>query len=163
MRYGPKDSDVFVYTYKEGLLSAVAHDLELRVTDYWIDWDSTSGRIEAEFDAGSIRVVRTMSGTVSEGDKEKIEKNIVSDVLRTKKFPRIRCVAVKAKEPAFGCELTLCGTTRSIAVQMRAARSGWEAESLLHQPDFGIKPFTAMLGAIKIKPDVRVLVRVPAG
>jgi hypothetical protein len=35
------------------------------------------------------------------------------------------------------------------------------AEIKLHQPDFGIKPFTAALGALKVKPDVVVRVSVP--
>jgi hypothetical protein len=30
----------------------------------------------------------------------------------------------------------------------------------MHQPDWGIKPFTALLGALKIKPDIELVVRV---
>jgi hypothetical protein len=35
------------------------------------------------------------------------------------------------------------------------------AEVKIHQPDFGIKPYTAALGALKVKPDVLVRVSVP--
>ena len=34
-----------------------------------------------------------------------------------------------------------------------------EAEVTLHQPDYGIKPYSAMFGALKIKPDIRVRLR----
>jgi hypothetical protein len=34
-------------------------------------------------------------------------------------------------------------------------------EVTLHQPDFRIEPYRAALGALKIKPDVRVRVRIP--
>jgi hypothetical protein len=34
-------------------------------------------------------------------------------------------------------------------------------ELKLHQPDFGIKPFSAALGALRVKPDVMIRVSVP--
>ena len=36
------------------------------------------------------------------------------------------------------------------------------AEVSLHQPDFGIKPYSAMLGTLRVKPDVTVVVSLPA-
>jgi len=35
------------------------------------------------------------------------------------------------------------------------------AEVPIHQPDFGIKPYSAMLGALKVKPDLVVRCSVP--
>jgi hypothetical protein len=36
-------------------------------------------------------------------------------------------------------------------------------EVTLHQPDYGIKPYSAMLGTLKIRPDVKVRIRLPLG
>ncbi|MBW2588824.1 MAG: YceI family protein, partial [Deltaproteobacteria bacterium] len=57
--------------------------------------------------------------------------------------------------------LQLYGKSRSIQTSVRAAGGRWGAELKLHQPDFGIKPFSAALGALKVKPDVLVRVSVP--
>ena len=42
-----------------------------------------------------------------------------------------------------------------------ASIDDWVAELKLHQPDFGIKPYSAALGALKVKPDILVRVSVP--
>ncbi|MBW1758625.1 MAG: YceI family protein, partial [Deltaproteobacteria bacterium] len=57
--------------------------------------------------------------------------------------------------------LQLYGKSRSIQTSVRATGGRWVAELKLHQPDFGIKPFSAALGALKVKPDVLVRVSVP--
>jgi hypothetical protein len=45
-----------VLTYKEGLLSAVAHDLKLAVTKLSIEFDPDSKKIDATFDPTSLTV-----------------------------------------------------------------------------------------------------------
>ena len=57
--------------------------------------------------------------------------------------------------------LTLHGTTRTLTVRSHAAGATQVAEVTLHQPDFGIKPFSAMLGTLRVKPDLKVRVTVP--
>jgi hypothetical protein len=37
------------------------------------------------------------------------------------------------------------------------------SEVRVHQPDFGIKPYSAALGALKVQADVTVKVSAPAG
>jgi hypothetical protein len=44
---------------------------------------------------------------------------------------------------------------------VRAEGDRWVAEMNIHQPDFGIKPYTAALGALKVKPEVMVRISVP--
>jgi hypothetical protein len=44
---------------------------------------------------------------------------------------------------------------------VRADGDRWVTDLKLHQPDFGIKPFSAALGALKVKPDVIIRVSVP--
>ena len=56
----------------------------------------------------------------------------------------------------------LGGRSKALTIEARRDAGRWVAEVLLHQPDFGVKPYSAMLGTLKIKPDVRVRVSVPA-
>jgi polyisoprenoid-binding protein YceI len=81
-----------------------------------------------------------------------VEKNAAKDVLDVKRYPAITFVSTKVSDSELVGQLTLHGTTREV----RGRRSGDTAEFSLDQRDFGIKPFSAMLGSLKVKPVVTV-------
>ena len=141
-------SEAFVFTFKDGLLSPLAHDLKLRVTKLEV------GEKTATFDASSLRV-ESAGGPLPRHFYGEIEKNIREDVLRSSKFPVITFEATEVAETVITGRLTLCGVTKEI----RCSRRGNLVEYELHQPDFGIKPYTAMLGTLKVKPTVKVQVQ----
>ena len=58
-------------------------------------------------------------------------------------------------------DLTLHGVTSPISVEARDDGERWNAEVTLDQRKFNIKPFSAMLGALKVKPEVTVHISVP--
>jgi polyisoprenoid-binding protein YceI len=58
-------------------------------------------------------------------------------------------------------DLTLHGVTKPISVEARDDGQHWNAKIVLDQRDYGIKPFSAMLGALKVKPNVEVTISVP--
>jgi hypothetical protein len=169
-RYEAGQAECWIFTFKEGLLSAVAHDLKLRVTKLAVVVDGESG-VEATFDAGSLVVAtpredgRDAPGLLSGPDKRTIEGNIRADVLEAHDFPEIRFASTRVARENEGWrvegKLTLHGRTRSIAFTTRAEGGKQVAEITLHQPDFGIRPYRAMLGTLRIAPDVRVRVEVP--
>lgn len=172
-RFNQDNADVLVFTFKEGLLSAVAHDLKIRVTRFSIHIDDETKAIEATFDPASLRVVTAMKDgqeanrALSDSDKHKIEENIAGDVLHPKKFAEIRFVSTKVEEDAGGTgyrvkgNLTLHGKTREVSFTSRSDGEGQVAEIALHQKDFGIEPYSAMLGTLKIKADVKVTIALP--
>jgi hypothetical protein len=57
--------------------------------------------------------------------------------------------------------LTLNNITRPVSTLARRVDGHYRAELRIHQPAFGIKPYSAMLGTLKIKPDVVVRILVP--
>ena len=172
-RFHQDNADVLVFTFKEGLLSAVAHDLKIRVTRFAIHIDEETKGIEATFDPQSLRVVTAMKdggeahGAMSDSDRSKIEENIQDDVLHPRKFQQIRFVSTSVEEDPQGTgyrvrgRLTLHGETRDVAFTSRSDGEGQVAEVKIHQPDFGIKPYSAMLGTLKIKPELLVRVALP--
>lgn len=159
-----------VLTYKEGLLSAVAHDLKLDVTKLSIDFDAEGMTIAATFDATSLSVRCAMKegeerpGTLSAKDKRDIESNIAKDVLQTKKHKEIRFTSKSISESGDTYRvrgtLEIKGKSRDVSFDVRGKGDNLEAKIRLHQPDYGVKPYSAMLGALKIKPDIDVLVKV---
>ncbi|MGV3623280.1 MAG: YceI family protein [Archangium sp.] len=161
-RYDASNAKVLVFTFKEGLLSAMAHDLKLELTRFTIDLDATSAR--AEFDASSIKVVTPMKDgaehpsllpTALYGE---IEKNARNEVLNAKKYTQVPFISTVVNEIEVIGQLTLAGTMRTI----RGKRTGNAVEFKLDVRDFGIKPFSAMLGTLKVKPEVMVRVELRA-
>src|SRR5262245_61460253 len=108
LRYNPTSAECLVLTYKDGLLSAVAHNLKIRVTKFSIDVDTGARTVEGRFDARSLRVVNAMEGgkdapsQLSDDNKREIERNIVNDVLDARTYPEIRFVSTAVEDAGSG-------------------------------------------------------------
>jgi polyisoprenoid-binding protein YceI len=172
-KHDASTAECLVFTFKEGLLSKIAHDLEIQVARFSLQIDDTTSAVSAEFDARSLRVVDAVKDgrrdphALSEADKQKIAGQIVADVLHANQHPVVRFASTSVTRLDGGGydiagNLTLHGVTRPISTRTRLENGRQVAEILIHQPDFGIKPFTAMLGTLKVKPGVRVRCSVPA-
>jgi hypothetical protein len=166
MTYDASTAECFVLTFKEGLLSPVAHDLRLRVTRFEIEIGAS---LTATFDAASLVVDAPMKdgrdnhGALTPADKTKIEGQIRDDVLHAARHPHIIFRGPAPTLRADGGydlhgELTLHGVTKSIAAETQLVDGRQQVELTLHQPDYGITPFRAMLGTLKIRPNVTVRV-----
>lgn len=170
-RYDAYNSECLLFSFKDGLLSRLAHDLKLQVERFSIEVDEETHAIKATFDPSSVRVAcaqvdgRDDPSTLTEGDKKKIADNVAKDVLHVRKHPEIRfdSTNVVQRGEGFAVEGTLQihGKSRNLQTSIRANGDRWVAEVTVHQPDFGIKPYTAALGALKVKPDVIVRISCP--
>lgn len=170
-RFDSSCADCFVFTYKEGLLSAVAHDLKIRVARFEIDVDEAIPAVDGRFDAASLRVVCAMrdgaewKGALSDAQAREIERNIARDVLHPRKHPQIRYVstAVEQNGDAFRIdgELSLHGRRKPVGVSVRRRDDRYVATARLRQPDFGIRPYSALFGTLRVRPDVDVQIVIP--
>lgn len=158
-----------VYTFKEGLLSAVGHDVKLTVGKFTIT--AEDGRITGTFDPSSLTVVSAMKDGVenpralSDKDRKTIEGYVKEDVLHARRYPRIT-FSTSQIEPdddgwTFEGQLELHGRTRSVRGRAMQSGESWVTRVSLHQPDFGIPPFRALMGTLRIQPRVDVEIRVP--
>lgn len=172
LRFDASSAECLVFTYKEGLLSAVAHDLKIRVGRFTVHIDPVSRAIEAHFDTGSLEVLCAMADgqerprALTAADKRKIEHTATTDVLGSARYSEVQFVSsmVMPEGAGFRVEgnLSLHGQRRPVAFVTRAEGGHQVAEVKVHQPDFGIKPYSAMLGALKVKPDITVRVALSA-
>ncbi len=141
-------------------MSSVGHDVDLRVTDLTLDVGDDD-TITGEFQVESLRVV---SQGPSESDKKDIQRNAVKS-LAGQKYPSIKFRSTSVQRDGDRAkiegDLTLHGVTNPISTEARDDGEHWVVEVTLDQTKYGIKPFSAMLGALKVKPEVKVTVSVP--
>ncbi len=84
---------VDVLTFKEGVLSAVAHDLRLRVQQ--LDGEVDAAGVRVRMGAASLQVVcaraegRDAPSVLSASDRAKIEATLRDEVLEVRRFPEI--------------------------------------------------------------------------
>ena len=169
--YNANTAQCLVYSYKEGLLSKIAHDLKHQVTRFNLRIDPQRASVEAELDARSLRVMcvmrggREIDGVLSEDDRKKIESQIVDDVLHANSHPIIRFKSTLLADNSNGVRiegvLDINNTKRAVSTVAWRANGYYQADVEINQPEFGIKPFSAMMGTLKIKPKVLVRMRVP--
>ena len=143
----------------------LAHDLILTPTQWSgtmnVDADNpAASSASLTIDARSIEIVEAVGGMKSLSDKDRrdIAKNIDDKVLETGKHPQLtfESTSVSGSEPNFTAagNMTIRGTTRPVNVALNVNGSQVTARTSISQKDFGIKPFSAMMGAIKLRDDV---------
>ncbi len=173
MRFDAATAECLVFTRAEGLLSAFAHDLKIRVETFTLVVDDVTGAISAELDAASLRVVGALRGDeeapglLAAGDLQTIAATM-RDVLDVQRYPTIRFRSSAPPEPAAGDaglriagKLDLHGTVGDVAIHASRQGRWYVATTTLHKPAFGIRPYSAMLGALRVAADVGVRVAIP--
>jgi polyisoprenoid-binding protein YceI len=159
-RLGPADGMLSVRTGRTGAVAKAGHDLKLEVTA----WEATlevgaETRMELTADATSLRVREATGGmkALDEGDEANIATTIDDEVLKgepivfrsTRAHPAPGGLSVEG-------QLTLRGATRPIAFDVAIDGGTLTAEAVVRQTDFGIKPYSALFGALKVADDVKV-------
>jgi YceI-like domain len=167
-----KNAELLVYSFKEGVLSAMAHDLKLRVESFRIDVKE-QGAVDASFDPRSLRVVCARKDGVDTPHAlphvlfGEVESNIEKKVLKPKRFSSITFTAARSDDSGAVGTLTLCGVSREVRVARAREKNerGHEVfvcRARVDQREFGIEPFSAAFGTLKVKPHVEIELRVPA-
>jgi hypothetical protein len=162
-----------IYTYKEGLLSSLGHDLKLSINQFEIHITQKDPRVTASFSMNSIKVDCAIKDKVERDnllntkDCTEIQKNINNKVLpltEKTKLAVFTSTDIQQLDEDYRIIGYLQLNNHRCAVDLRAKiDSDWiVVDYELYQPDYGIKPFSAMLGAIKIKPEIRIVLTLPA-
>jgi polyisoprenoid-binding protein YceI len=156
--------ECLVYVYKDGLLSPLGHDLTLRVNQLSVEVALDGAALEARFDPRSLTVVAP--GSLSSSDRQTIESRIAAEVLEAQRHPEIRFSARVRRDDdraILDGTLSLHGRSRPLTVAAERAGDAWRARVELRQTDFGVTPITALLGALRVRDQVRVEVTVTEG
>ncbi len=159
--------DVRVFVYREGLLSAAGHDVELLAKKVSLELELDTQRVRAEIWTGSLEVLHALQdgkpapGALSAADRLEIQRNLARTVLEVDRFPSIYFEGRVVEDDKLLGALRIHGVTHPLDVKVkRDGTQSAEVEARLDQRRYGIKPFTALLGALKVKPEILVRARV---
>ncbi len=157
-----------IFTFKEGLLSKIAHDLRIVAPRFEIeiDGEKVSARVfsHALIIDGAMKKGTFSPKTLSDKDKRDIKGNIDKDVLKTGAHPEIRFegTAAGADSPRFRVDgqLEIVGRKAPFSLQVERSGGKLRAKAEMIQSRFGIKPFSAMLGTLKVKDRLEIRVEI---
>ncbi|MCA9546446.1 MAG: YceI family protein [Myxococcales bacterium] len=159
------EGTVQVFTFKEGLLSKVAHDLRLSLARFEIsrDGDTVRGRFWPDTLTvdGAMRDGRLDADGLKPKDKRDIHQNMTRKVLQTDRNPVVELEATHAGGRLQG-QLTLNGRRQPIACAVTEAGGRITGRVTLVPTRWGVQPFKALMGAIKLQDRVEVTFDLPA-
>jgi polyisoprenoid-binding protein YceI len=162
-KLGPDNATLRVKTGRSGAAAAAGHDLDIEVQS----WEATleigdASSLKLTADATSLHVVKGEGGmkALSEDDKGDIRKSIDKDVLKKK---AITFTSSSVEESGDGLavkgDLEIAGKSAPTSFTLTVGDDGAVSGSAtLSQKDFGIKPYSALFGALKVNNDVEVVV-----
>jgi polyisoprenoid-binding protein YceI len=163
-RIGPEDGSLVVKTYREGLAAKAGHDLVIDVTRWEATFDSAAGTLELTADPRSLEVREGLRGVkpLTDRDRVEIRKNIDDKVLGAQPI-EFRSSAVQLPDGpgtlTVEGELSMAGSTRPVTAQLDLGGDGRVTGTIaLTQSAWGIKPYRGLMGALKVRDDVEIVV-----
>jgi polyisoprenoid-binding protein YceI len=166
-RLGPRNATLAVHTRRGGAAAKAGHDLVLHVTSWQatldVGADPQATTVELTADPTSLRVRRGTGGIQALGDEGKasIHQTIDDEVLKRGQIVfRSTRVRSTGHESALSVEgdLLLAGARRPLAFELALGDDGsLSATAIVTQSRWGVKPYSAMFGALKVLDDVEVV------
>jgi polyisoprenoid-binding protein YceI len=170
-RLGPDNASLQVKTYREGMAAKVGHDLVIEVTRWDATVDLTDWTVELNADARSLEVREGLRGLkpLTDKDRSEIRKNIDDKVLQGQPIA-FRSTAVRLAEAdgqlVVEGQLTMAGNTRPVTARLDVGADGRVSGTIpLTQSDWGIKPYRGLMGALKVRDELEIVLdaRMQAG
>jgi polyisoprenoid-binding protein YceI len=162
---GPNDATLTVRTGKAGAASKAGHNLRIEVTSWRATLDvgdaPESTKLQLTADPRSLRVREGTGGVqaLDDDDKRGIEQTIDDEVLEG---ASIAFRSRRVEEGAGGAlnvegDLDIAGKSRPVAFDLLTADGGrLSASARIKQTDWGIKPYSALFGTLKVVDEVDV-------
>jgi hypothetical protein len=150
-----------IYTFKAGVLARLAHDLQLSADVFELILQA--GRVSASVDVASLRVDGVISprglepNALSEHDKRQITATIRKEILDVAHFERVEFAGeLELTSSRVPGSLRLRGQERPLTFELEVQADRVFARAELAPSQFGIEPYKALAGAIKLQDRVRL-------
>jgi polyisoprenoid-binding protein YceI len=162
------DGELLVHTGVAGRAARMGHRLTIAVTRWraTVNWDGEEPvTAEVVVEVDSIEVLRGAGGIKGlSGPEKTVVKSNALKSLSASRFPEIRFTADKIERTGdgyrLGGTLQLRNKSRDHVIDLRTEDLGdsWRlsVESRLRQTDYGIKPYSILMGSIRVADEVTV-------
>jgi polyisoprenoid-binding protein YceI len=167
-RLDASDGELLIRTGVKGRAARMGHRLTIAMTRWWatVRWAGAQPVIaELAVETDSFEVLRGEGGVKGLSGPEKIlvRSNALKS-LDAGRFPEIRFTAETIDKTHDGYRLTgklhIRGKSREHVIDLRTEDLGdsWRmsAESSVHQSDYGVKPYSLLMGSVQVADDVTV-------
>lgn len=166
--FGAADGDLTLHTGVAGRAARMGHRLTIAMTRWqasvsWVAGQPDSATLVVEVD--SLEVLKGEGGVKGLSGPEKIlvRSNALKS-LSANKFPEIRfdTDAIEKTESGYRLsgKLQIRGAEREHAVDLRTAElaDSWRLslQSTVRQSDFGVKPYSLLMGSLQVADEVTV-------
>ena len=162
------DGELTVRTGVAGRAARMGHRLTIAMTRWqarvnWVDGEPSTAVLAVEVD--SLQVLRGEGGVKGlSGPEKSVARSNALKSLSASRFPEIRFAAdvIAGTEDGYRLQGTLHirGKARPHTVELHADDLGdsWRltAESRVRQSDFGVKPFSMLVGSLRVADEVTV-------
>ncbi len=166
---GPDRGRILLRTFRDGLAAQAGHDLTIEATRWSgvleLNGDLSPAGLDVRIDMGALVVRDGTGGVKALTDRDRREIAVTArKVLASDRHPEA-VFAAAGFEPAVGDggeisgTLTIRGQARPVRVQVsQTGADRYHAEAKVIQSEYGIKPYTAFLGALRVRDAVDVAV-----
>jgi polyisoprenoid-binding protein YceI len=173
--FGPDEGRITLRTHRDGLAAQAGHDLTIEASRWTCELvlaaDLSPVSLNVKVDIGAL-VVRAGSGGIKPlTDRDKREIAVTArKVLSADRYPELTFAATAFESGQDGAGGTITGTL-SLAGQSRqqqlqvsqTAPWRYRATTTVRQTEFGIRPYSGFLGALKVSDPVDVEVELDLG
>jgi polyisoprenoid-binding protein YceI len=158
-----------VRTYREGLAQKVGHDLIIDVGQWdataEVDENGTLAAVQLNADPRSLQVREGLRGVkpLTDKDRADIRETIAEKILGGRPIS-FRSTAIERDDGGLTVrgDLELAGTRRPASFELSTAADGRVRGTLpVTQSEWGIKPYRGMMGALKVRDTIEVVLDVP--
>ena len=164
---GPQSGRLLVKTARAGLGAKVGHDLTIEVTRWHgnvvIDAaNPANSSVTVELDVDSFEVREGTGGVkpLTDADRADIKKTLRGKILDIRQHPTITFgssqVSGTAESFRIDGDLTIVGVTQPVTVEGRLAAGRALGSAVIVQSRWGIRPYSAFFGALKLRDEVEV-------
>lgn len=163
--FSSADARIEVFTFKEGVLSRVGHELRLTAERFRLSVNGDT--VELDIEATGLKVANAVKdgrddpGALSAGDRAEIERALHQEVLESHRYGHIQFRGTLSGQEVVG-SLTLHGQSHPLRVPLRLEGGRRTGRVRLDQRSFGITPYRALMGALRVGPEVEVRFSAPA-
>ena len=166
---GPDQGRIILRTFRDGLAAQAGHDLTIEATRWsgvlGVNEDLSPANIDVRIDMGAL-VVRDGTGGVKPlTDRDRREIAVTArKVLASDRHPEAVFAAAGFEPEAGGGgeisgTLTIGGQARPLKVHVtQTGADRYHAEAQVVQTDYGIKPYTAFFGALRVRDAIDIAV-----